>query len=29
VFDLVLELDVLVDEIVIFVDALQIPEDLW
>jgi hypothetical protein len=29
VFDLVLELDVLVDEIVLFVDALQIPEDLW
>ena len=29
VFDLVLELDVFVDEIVLFVNAFQISEDLW
>lgn len=28
-FDLVLELDVLVDEIVLFVDSFEVFEDLW
>jgi hypothetical protein len=27
--DLVLELDVLVDEVVFFVDAFEVLEDLW
>jgi hypothetical protein len=29
VFDLVLELDILVDEIVFFVDAFEVLENLW
>jgi hypothetical protein len=29
VFDLVLELDILVDEVVFFVDAFEVLENLW